>query len=200
MGSKSLIHGVGINDADYKIGIHKVVGDKRKLVWLCPYYVRWSAMVKRCYSPKSLKDSRSYEDVSVCEEWLTFSNFKVWMEKQDWEGKQLDKDLLSNDSKTYSPETCTFISTVCNSFIVEGQQKKSNNTGHAGVVERSKGKFQVLCNDPLKRDKSYKGTYTDLADAIEVRKKFKYKYACDLANSDHVTDSRAKEALINKYK
>jgi hypothetical protein len=37
------------------------------------------------------------------------------MEKQDWQGKQLDKDLLG-DGKLYSPKTCVFVSSRVNKF------------------------------------------------------------------------------------
>lgn len=30
----------------------------------------------------------------MADEWNTFSNFKNWMEKQNWEDKQLDKDII----------------------------------------------------------------------------------------------------------
>ena len=59
----------------------------------------------------------AYKDVVVRQEWLTFSNFKRWMEKQDWEGKQLDKDIIVLGNKVYSPETCAFVLGVTNGFI-----------------------------------------------------------------------------------
>lgn len=43
------------------------------------------------------------------------------MEKQDWEDKHLDKDLLGGN--LYSPETCVFISNEMNSFIKSSQNK-----------------------------------------------------------------------------
>ena len=76
-------------------------------------------MLQRCYSESHLVRQPTYKGCSVCEEWLTFSNFKSWMEQQDWEGKQLDKDLLVYKNKIYSPETCVFVSSVINSFFVE---------------------------------------------------------------------------------
>jgi len=51
-------------------------------------------MLTRCYYQKRLDIRPSYEECIVCEEWLTFSNFKKWTEQQDWEDKQLDKDFF----------------------------------------------------------------------------------------------------------
>ena len=115
-------YGVGINDADYKLRITKETRDtsgKRisVLIWECPYFRKWKAMLGRCYSDKHQKRRPTYIGCSVCEEWLTFSNFKSWMETQDWEGKVLDKDLLIYKNKVYSPETCVFVDETINLLL-----------------------------------------------------------------------------------
>lgn len=75
--------GVGINDADYVVGKYEswYEGGKRKLktLWQCPYYVKWHAMLNRCYNARYHKNKPTYIGCYVCEEWLTFSNFKAWM-------------------------------------------------------------------------------------------------------------------------
>ena len=78
-----LVHGVGINDADYPV--QPTIGNKRVN---CPFYWRWKDMLKRCYSEKHLLITPCYRDRSVNKEWFIFSIFKAWMEQQDWEGKQ----------------------------------------------------------------------------------------------------------------
>ena len=98
MGAKKLVFGVGINDADYVIDKRinaSLPGERRsqKVLWACPYYSRWKDVLSRCYAAYHLLKRPNYFDCTVCEEWLLFSNFKKWMEQQDWEGKQLDKDL-----------------------------------------------------------------------------------------------------------
>ena len=96
--------GVGVNDADYKISD-------------CPYYSRWTSILKRCYSESYHKRKPTYIGCEISEEWVYFTNFKRWMETQDWEGKQLDKDLLVRGNKLYSAETCIFVSAKVNSFL-----------------------------------------------------------------------------------
>jgi len=59
----------------------------------------------------------TYEGVDVCEEWLNMSNFVAWLEKQDWEGKELDKDILCPGNKVYSPETCVFVTRQLNALL-----------------------------------------------------------------------------------
>lgn len=114
-----LVHGVGVNDANYPVvnysSTNKITGKPTQTI--CIFYNTWKAMLERCYS-ESLKRRRpSYIGCTVCEEWLLFSNFKVWMETQDWKGNQLDKDLLIEHNKVYSPETCLFLSREVNSFL-----------------------------------------------------------------------------------
>jgi len=106
-----LIYGKGFNDAGYSIKKgSRPYGDRRvKIEWECPFYVKWKSMLARCYSKSYQKTQPTYKGCQVCEEWLTFSNFKAWMEQQDWEGKELDKDLLG-DGKLYSPDNCCFLS------------------------------------------------------------------------------------------
>ena len=89
-----LVFGVGLNDANYTV--NPVVSGKS---YLCSIYSRWQGMLERCYSKKYQVLSKTYSECTVCEEWLTFSNFKTWMEQQDWKGKQLDKDIIKKGNK-----------------------------------------------------------------------------------------------------
>jgi len=107
---ESKVYGVGLNDVS---PVSHYEGGKKKL---CPFYVRWRGMLRRCYDDKY--KAKSYEFVTVHEDWLTFSNFKAWMETQDWEDKDLDKDILG-DGNFYSPETCCFLTKDQNRFLVD---------------------------------------------------------------------------------
>lgn len=114
-----LLYNKAKNDADYKVTTSKKVNGKTVRDWTCPYYRRWTNMLARCYCEKYTKNYPSYETKEVCEEWLSFSKFKSWMEKQDWGDKHLDKDLLVVHNKIYSPETCVFVSEDVNNFLVK---------------------------------------------------------------------------------
>lgn len=119
-----LVRGVGINDADYAI---------RTKDGLCPFYQRWHNMLTRCYDEKSLERQPTYKDCSVCEEWLTFSNFKAWMIKQDWQGKELDKDIANKGNKIYSPENCRFVTRRQNTDATVQPVRSTNSSGINGV-------------------------------------------------------------------
>jgi hypothetical protein len=107
------IFGKCYNDADYPVRYTEGGVNYR-----CPYYMRWYGMITRCYSEKFHRIYPAYVGCSVCDDWLYFSKFKAWMELQDWEGKQIDKDLLIEGNKVYSPNACIFVSEALNKSLV----------------------------------------------------------------------------------
>lgn len=83
-------------------------------------YSRFKSMFSRCYDEKQLLREPTYRDCEVCEEWHNFQNFAKWFEENWYEYDyklELDKDLLSNGSKLYSPETCVFLPKSINSAL-----------------------------------------------------------------------------------
>ena len=136
MNPRRLVYGVGINDSNY-VTQQSVSG--RKVI--CPFFQRWKNMLERCYSKKYLDKHPSYNGCTVCEEWKRFSIFKVWMEKQDWEGKDLDKDTMFIGNKVYSPETCVFIPRRINTIL--GSRSKLRGDYPLGVHKRKPGKDMV---------------------------------------------------------
>lgn len=125
---KRKVFGKGVNDAPYKVTFTKADGKRGT----CPFYARWTDMLRRCYCPKQLERMPSYTKTTVCEEWLMFSEFKAWMESQDWEDKVLDKDLLA-DGTNYSPSSCVFVPEYVN-FAIMGQEK------YRGVIFHNRDK------------------------------------------------------------
>ena len=85
-------------------------------------YSTWRTMLQRCYDPKCHARSPSYIGCTVCKDWRNFQNFAAWMSTQNYEGKQLDKDIKVKGNKVYSPETCSFVSHAENS--VEAHAKR----------------------------------------------------------------------------
>lgn len=129
--ARKLVCGVGVNDVSYPKGTLRC----------CPYYSRWTGMLRRCYSKAYQEIHESYSDCSVCEEWLTFSNFRDWMKTQDWERKELDKDFLVDNNRVYSPETCMFIDSDLNMFLCS--RAKLRGDYPLGVsYSRERGKFE----------------------------------------------------------
>lgn len=116
LAKRNSVHGIGINDANYIVN-PRVDGK----VVRCPFYLVWSNMIERCYCQRFQLRRPTYIGCTVAKDWLTFSAFKMWMEKQDWQGKQLDKDILILGNKIYSPESCVFVSGAINSLLANNE-------------------------------------------------------------------------------
>ena len=201
MKSKKQVCGVGVNDAGYVVKKFETIGyedgkRKRKLVWVCPYYRAWGSMLKRCYSVKYQESCPTYAGCSVSEEWLTFSNFKSWMMAQDWEGLQLDKDLLIDGNKIYSADTCVFVTGVVNNFTTD--RGADRGEWLIGVDWcKSVGKFRSKCSNPFSGEQEYLGLFTCEQEAHAAWRKRKLELAHELAAIQ--TDPRVAKALIERY-
>ena len=197
---RKLVYGVGINDADYVVQRNETIyvnGKRtRKQVWICPYYQAWKSMLERCYSIKYQERQPTYRGCSVSEEWLTFSVFKSWMEKQEWEGMQLDKDILFEGNKLYSKETCVFVSSVVNIFTTD--RGASRGEWLIGVDwYKARGKFRALCRNPFTKKQEYLGLFNSELEAHQTWLKRKLELAHLVAAEQ--TDTRVAKALIERY-
>lgn len=80
-------------------------------------FIKWKSMLTRCYSAKFQHWEPSYIGCSVCNEWLSLSNFKQWFDENCIEQYHLDKDILFKGNKVYSPETCCFVPQEINKLL-----------------------------------------------------------------------------------
>lgn len=169
-----LVYGVGVNDSPTPIQRYGISAGKRVVEWRCPFYTRWANMLKRCFAESSLKSRPGYSTVDVCDEWKYFSNFKAWMEKQDWEGKHLDKDLLGSGD-IYSPENCVFIDSDVNSYIKSSTNKFGLPTG---ITHYPSGSWYAS----ILRDRSriYLGKFKTEQEAVNAYLTAKIDIACEL--------------------
>ena len=186
-----LVCGVGINDADYPVS-PRVNSKKIK----CPFYRRWENMLKRCYSAVDQAKRPTYIGCTVCDEWLTFSNFKMWMEGQEWQGKQLDKDLLVEGNRVYSPDTCVFIDIMTNSFTIDcGAARGSWPIGV--ILHKYNGRFSARCSNPFSKEQEHLGYFACPQEAHKAWLARKHELACQLA--DLQSDVRVAQALRLRY-
>lgn len=182
-----MVYGVGINDAEYKVSRK----ENGKEVWRCPFYNQWKNMLARCYSKAYLKQDGKRLGSSVDERWHSFNDFKQWMEKQNWEGNQLDKDLLSPGNMNYSPDTCMFVSRQVNGFM----SQRESSGGVRGVYPTANGKWQArvsLFGDEMKRVSK---VYETKEEAIVAVTSFLNESITSLASIQ--TDTRIRDALLN---
>lgn len=201
--TKGVIYGVGIVDVDYKTQVFSIVDGKRKLVWVCPFYEKWKQMIRRCFSEKEKEKNPTYANVTCCDEWISLSNFKRWMESQSYLDKSgrvmdLDKDLLVEGNLVYSPSNCVFIPHILNSFIFNDKSYTKNYPLGVTYVKRE-GKFQAQCNDPFNKRSRHICYGNDPEKLHQIYLSRKHQYACELADSEYVTDERVAKALRGRY-
>lgn len=196
-----LVCGVGVNDAKYPVVKEEQLGRRggkrlRKVVWRCPFYQTWKCMLVRCYSKKEKERHPTYLDAACCKEWLLFSNFKLWMEQQDWEGRVLDKDILGGDCKLYSPTTCAFVTKSANGFVLDAGAKKDNRM--LGVSWNAHAQaFKATCRNVFNKSQEYLGYFDTSEEAHEAWRKRKHELAQLVAELE--TDPRVVEALKKRY-
>ena len=196
-----LVYGVGTNDLPYRTQVYEDVtknGGKRirKTVFLCPYYTAWKHMLERCYSENSLESRPSYVGTSVCNEWVYASEFKKWMEQQDWEGKSLDKDIIVPRSQLYSPETCAFVLKATNLFVIASDAIRGEYP--IGVyLHKQTGKYRARCRNPFTEKKESLGYFSTPEEAHEAWRKRKHEIAQLVAATE--SDPRIVEALKKWY-
>jgi hypothetical protein len=169
--TKNLVAGIGINDCDFSA--------KSKC------YRTWKSILERTSHDKC---SSAYENVSVCEEWKHYSNFKKWYERFHVSGFAIDKDLLScKNHKTYSPKTCCFLPRIINNVI-----KTYYNHKHVGIKVLKNGKFKVKLN---RNSKAYDiGCFDNYKDASFAYKQAKEQYIKELAEKYFKEGSITEEA------
>lgn len=191
-----LICGVGVNDAGYTVYEWEMRRGKVHVTWRCPFYQAWSRMIRRCYGESFQKRCPSYIGCSVCEEWLHFSNFRKWMEAQDWQGNHLDKDLIIEGNRVYSPDSCAFISPKLNNFLISGLSRRGRFP--IGVsIQKSTGKYVAYCKNPFSGKGENLGSYDSPQEAHRAWKERKYQLACQY--SEAIQDDRIAIALIKRF-
>lgn len=181
---KRLVYGVGVNDADYCVK-PTIQGKQVE----CKFYSTWKNMLERCYSDKFKEKNQTYKECTSCSDWLLFSNFKGWMEKQDWQGKELDKDILVQGNKIYSPEFCVFIKSSINNLLKTRSMERGPYK--IGVTFRGK-KYRAQCNNSGKI--VYLGVFDSEDEAHKTYCDYKYKLISEIAAQQ---TEPLKSALLN---
>lgn len=185
------------NILKYGVATNDLVGTDGYRSRDCPYYLRWHDLLKRCLCENTKKKFPSYKDATICEEWLVLSNFKDWMEKQEWEGNHLDKDILIKGNKHYSPENCVFVRYEINTFLID--RRGDRGALALGVTLCPSGKYMASVNNPFTKLSENLGRFPTEMLAHFAWKKRKHELAVLLAESDLIKDIRVRDALKTRW-
>lgn len=183
---KEILYGVANNDYN---GIVKTENKEIQS------YTCWCNMLKRCYDAKCLEKEPSYKECSVCDEWLKFSNFKEWFDKNYIDGYELDKDILFKHNKIYSPETCCFVPQFLNTLLIN--VRKIRGQYPIGIRRVPSGRFVARVSYVGKR--KHLGTFDTIEEAFAAYKKEKESYIKEVAQkyfNDGKITKRVYDALI----
>lgn len=138
------VYGVGIIGIKYPVSINSIRTKE---------YCVWHSLTKRCYDPKTREKQPTYQNVSICEEWLLFENFCDWLRSQPnfdkWlNGSRwaLDKDILIKRNKVYSPDTCCLVPQNVNCLFLKREAQRGKYP--IGVRYREDG-FMAVCRNPF---------------------------------------------------
>lgn len=192
---KRTVFGIGINDAGYITRKHAAISGKRKEVWRCPLYDTWRGMMKRCYSSNLHARQPTYIGCTVDAQWHRFSAFREWMVGQEWEGMEIDKDILSPGNKVYGPDFCVLVPCTLNLFLID--RAASRGDLPIGVSILASGRYRAMCSNPFTKKNEYLGLFRTPDGAHSAWRKRKHELACQWA--DMQADPRIAKALRDRF-
>lgn len=186
---KPTVYGVGFNDVDFQITI------EGKIVW---QYKLWTGVLERCFDNKFKQRRPTYENVTCCDEWLSFATFLEWVNKEmDYSGKplgmQLDKDIIVRGNNVYSPLACSFVPHAVNSLLTASDAIRGDLP--IGVsVHKERYQSQLKCLGKTKH-LGYYNTQEEAFAAYKIAKEAQIKLVA-MQHRD-VLKPAAFESLMN---
>lgn len=186
-----VVHGVGYFGVGEYEGTVTVDGKKKN----SPAYEVWMGMLKRCYSQNEQTRMKcgTYDNVTVCEEWLNFQNFAKWYYSNvpSYHKPALDKDLKIIGNTEYSPDACSFVPFEVNSLFTGTKGNRDLprgvhfcNTKKVYIVQLQEGALTAKGG----KKQTYYGHYDNIEDAIPVYIKEKKRHVKEVAeiNKDKI--------------
>lgn len=132
-------------------------------------YRVWHNLIDRTLNPKVKEIMPTYRDVTICDEWLTYSNFKKWFDDVNngyREGYQLDKDILIKGNKVYSPNTCCFVPPEINTLLIN--RKRFRGEYPIGVSKSNNGKYKATMS--FRNTRMNIGVFNSIDEAFNAYK------------------------------
>ncbi len=167
-------------------------------------YKTWQAVLQRCFDFKYKKRQPTYEEVTVCEDWLNYENFYKWLHSQDnfeqWKNNQdwhIDKDILNKHNKLYAPDKCTLVPKDVNVLFTKRDNYRGNYP--IGVAySKSNNGYTAMCS--TKNGRARLGIYSTPEDAFYVYKQFKENLIKKIAKESYTKGEITQccyEAMMN---
>lgn len=148
------------------IGVGKYTVAKNKEPNWKVRYSAWRSMIARCHNPEDSNFDK-YIDCEVCEEWHNYQNFAEWYDENIYyvgtERMHVDKDILHEGNKIYSPENCIIVPQSINEIFHTSLGKKTKDVDLPYTIRRvSNNRYSVAY-----RAKSL-GVYDTVEDCVDA--------------------------------
>lgn len=161
-------------------------------------YIKWSGMIRRCYSGED--KYKNWHDCSVEGDWLCYANFKEWYDGHGLDETidyHLDKDILSKGNRMYSQDTCCLVPAELNVLLTN---RKNYRGDFAVGVTLKDGKYVAR----ISKEGHYHelGQFDNEVDAFLCYKKAKEDFIGHKA--DHyfalgLISAKVRNALYNYF-
>lgn len=145
-------------------------------------YSIWNSLLQRCYSVAIKNKYKTYQEASICSEWLSFQNYAEWYMENYYdigETLQIDKDILYPGNKLYSPETCVLVPKEINVLFTKRDSKRGDYP--IGVTISNNGKYVSRCQIGTGK-KECLGSFDDPINAFKAYKSFKEQRIKEMAD------------------
>lgn len=188
---RKLVYGVGINDV------------------MIPYFTgtrtwrTWSGIIRRTDNrdPKWInkQNKQSYVDCTLDPRWYKLSVFKEWIEQwDDFENKEVDKDILIPGNKIYGPDTCLMVRPIVNAWFkptIKGDLPRGVCWNSSWRRGKSPNPYRTQIT-PIGGKRTSLGCYDTVEEASAVFEKSRKEQIQILIETE--TDLKVKNAMIER--
>jgi hypothetical protein len=188
---RNLIYGIGEND----VMIPEFTNTRTWRTWV--------GIIRRTdyRDPKWMKYHPSYEGCTLDPRWYKLSEFKKWIEQwEDYQNKEVDKDILIPGNKIYGPDTCLMVRPIVNSWFMP-TNLENNGELPVGVSWNPSWKKNKSPN-PYKtqisligKKRIYLGVYATIEEASASYEKVRKEQIQILIETE--TDPRVIKAMLD---
>ena len=187
---RELCYGVGINDVMISDFIYTRT------------YRTWNGIIRRSgRRDTSLHHYESYKDCTLDPRWYKLSVFKEWIEQwDDYENKEIDKDILIPGNLEYGPDTCLMVRREINAWFKPHATKGELPRGvtwNSHWKRKGTGKPYRAQITPIGGKRTHLGHYDTIEEASAVFQSARKKELKILMESE--TDERVINAVMNYY-
>ena len=148
------VYGIGyLGEGKYKVYI-----DQDHLE---PAYNVWRTLLGRCCTEKHREQFPAYAGCVVCDEWLCYQSFAEWYENHMYhvgtERMHIDKDIMFEENKTYSPDTCIIVPQSINEIFHTALRKTKDLDLPYTIKRAANNRYSVM----------YRGHSEGVYDTVE---------------------------------